>query len=103
MDEAQHYRYSPLKEKCVRLIEVLPTDEESLQCKIHIRRLNHLIEGGKADFIALSYAWGPEQPLRRIVVDELICDVGTNLWLALTAIKRIHMKGKSVGSCISLA
>lgn len=93
--EAEYYQYSPLGGDCIRLVEVLPTEDESIQCELHVCSLNALSTRKGAPYIALSYTWGPWRDRRQITINGKLMYVRNHLWLALQAIKTLKARAKN--------
>jgi hypothetical protein len=79
--------YHPLNRdtQSVRLIEILPGDDEnaSISCKFHVFDLNDF-----PGYTALSYERGPKTPTTGIFVDGQLPIIRENLSLALKAIQK---------------
>jgi hypothetical protein len=68
----------------IRLVELLPgtEEEEEVQCLFRVYPVAEC-----PGFTALSYAWGSETPVHRILVDDRPLWVRENLWQALRMLR----------------
>ena len=89
------YQYSPLPGGCIRLVEVLPTEDESIQCKFHVCSLNAKSTRKEVPYIALSYTWGPWRDRRQITINGEVIYIRNHLWLALQAIKAFQARARN--------
>ncbi len=82
--EVDAYVYHPLPEDCIRLVEVLcDTTDAPLQCRIFTFRLENAL---RLPFEALSYVWGPQEPLYDLICNDVktrVLRIGPNLHNAL--------------------
>jgi hypothetical protein len=87
---SERYEYSPLdlRQRCIRLVEIVRADEDCIECRSHVFKVLEIEEGLLFD--ALSYTWGPESPTREIRLDGKPFTVRENLWHALQSIKTVQ-------------
>jgi hypothetical protein len=97
----EYYQYSPLEGDCIRLLEILPTEGESIKCRLHVYRLNVSSARNKVSLVALSYTWGSPRDVREITLDGKIFVVRNNLWLALQTIKTLQARATDPNSVSS--
>lgn len=79
----------PLRDstKNIRLIEILPGDRDAtICCKFHVYPVTECPK-----FVALSYTWGPAQPVHHIQLDGKQFQIRENLWEALRSIRERDM------------
>lgn len=69
---------APLKGKTIRLLEVLPSDNDS---EVKVRLDRHALQN--ADFDALSYVWGDASNKHKIICNDQELEVTLNLYEAL--------------------
>ena len=91
---SERYEYSPLdlKQRSIRLVEIIETYENWIDCRSHVFVLPELEKFivPTLQFDALSYTWGAETPVREIKLDGKLFTVRENLWHALQSIKAIQ-------------
>lgn len=86
------YEYSPLRGNTIRLVEVLPSNDRSIECQVHLHSLNGSSPKKDVSYTALSYCWGAGPNIGEIKVDGKLFFIRGNLWHALQAIKAIQAK-----------
>ena len=96
--EIDAYVYHPLAEGCIRLVEVFcDTTDAPLRCRIFTFRLEHAL---LRPFEALSYVWGPQEPLYDLLCNDVktrVLRIGPNLHNALLHLRclpsmNIHLR-----------
>lgn len=80
------YPYDPLGKGEIRLLQLVPGDPGPLGSIIYAS-LKHYDIQAPPSYIALSYVWGQEPPLHRIMIDNLTVFVRPNLFHALQRIR----------------
>lgn len=73
------YSKAPLnfESRVFRLVELKPsTVEEGIQCNLH----TYSLDEDFPEYVALSYAWGPKQSTKHIVLEGKKYPIGDNLW-----------------------
>ncbi|KAE8446243.1 hypothetical protein EG329_012329 [Mollisiaceae sp. DMI_Dod_QoI] len=78
------YKYKPLKKGHIRLIEIIPAEQN----EIVSARLIHVPLNDPGNYEALSYTWGTETPDRLINIDDGSIYVSPNLESALKQLRR---------------
>ena len=85
------YHHSPLPEGNVRLLRLLPHQDESSRIECLLSD-SHLLDSGTAHpFDALSYAWGSGDSSKSILINNSEYAVGANLHAAL-----LHLRDRFV-------
>ena len=82
---SSHRRYSyhalPTQDS-IRIIKLEPLKlnepNEPLQCTLFTVKLSQV-----GEYLALSYTWGPREPVRQLRIDDSILGITPNLYAAL--------------------
>lgn len=77
------HRYDPLPESSIRLLRLLPHQDEDapIQCQIFNCSLEN--SRGTRPYEALSYVWGSDHGSHSISIDKCYLPIGDNLFVAL--------------------
>lgn len=89
MEEQEAFAHEPLDRSLaqIRLVSVNPEADGPIRCTL--RRIN-LHADRTPDYRALSYNWGPPDPVRQIYIDGLKHIVRSNLFEFLLAVPNLQ-------------
>jgi len=109
MSVSTQFQYPPLnlKERCIRLVEIVAITNEGagdvIECVTHKYKVPKFIDHPfPLDFDALSYQWGDEKRLKKILLDGEWFAVRENLWHALKALKQAQTSGTQDGIAVAV-
>lgn len=88
MSEAQSYEYDELSPGRFRVVEFLPSDDHTVECRI----LDGSIEGDVTPYDALSYTWGDHEKTESINIAGQILPITWNLFNALRNLRGRHKR-----------